>query len=140
MSSLATFSTTIFLRTQFFRLCKPISTISACSNNDVRNQLIKPPKARSKGVFSCCNIATFSFQLQANVKDGVNGTRNIMTSLAFDITLKLTRECGVNNAITRNICESTRGRMDLVQSRNKELVCILLCITGEFCRCLPSGC
>ena len=40
-SSLATLSTAVFLRTQFFRLRKPVYTIRSCSITN--NHLIKPP-------------------------------------------------------------------------------------------------
>jgi len=74
---------------------------------------------------------------EADIHHRVNGARYVSAAFAFNVTLQLTRESGVNYTVTRYVCRSPRGWMNLIQCRDEKFVSILLCMTWELSRSLP---
>jgi len=75
---------------------------------------------------------------KADVHHRINGASYVSATFAFNVTLQLTRESRVNYTVTRYVCRSPRSWMNLVQCRDEELMSILLCMTRELSRSLPS--
>ena len=59
----------------------------------------EPSQARTEGGFEIL----ISLHLQAEVQHRVHCRRDVPASLALHFTMQLTKECGVNDTITRDV-------------------------------------
>jgi hypothetical protein len=88
----------------------------------------EPSQARSKGILDT-GIA-FPFQLEAYVQHRVNSRRDVATSFAFNLALKLPRERVMDDTIARHARRTPACGVDLIQCGDEELVGVLLRVSG----------
>lgn len=140
LRALAAFATAILFRAQFLRLGIPGVNNSKSLRHGESKYTKLPSKTRSEGIFPAPSVAlSLVLQLQANVQHRIYSRRNISALLALHITLQLSRENVMHDAITRNIGWAAGSGVDLVQGENEEFVSILLGISWQVGRGAPCG-